>query len=234
MTSWSNVRAPARRAHWQGDKEAPPRDIGRHQRRPVDRAQRQDRQARAGLRQGRLLDLREGVTEKYPDAAYHMGSPGASIAIATLLSPERRAKRTTRRARHGRARVGPPHTASWCGPSIPSRIPAKPGYETSPRMTGSAGSPAYVGALPPSMRARADFLPIGSARAAILWRRPARAESVFVFDRGAGRELGKGPLVFPAHAPRRVGLRRGGRPAFMESLTAGRKIAVVVAVSKPA
>ena len=73
IRSGQSGRAPARRHLLAGRQREPGRDLGGDQRRAADRAQRQDRQAGSGIRQGRLRRSARGSRREISECALSHG-----------------------------------------------------------------------------------------------------------------------------------------------------------------
>ena len=159
------VGAPLRGVtYWQGDRGHPPRIL-------------------AGLSDGRLValdaktgtlvpgfgkegtvDLRVGVTEKFPKAAYHLGSPGAIYRNLFITGAQGKEDDPDGPAMDVRAWSLDTGKHLWTFHTIPH--PGEKGYETWPKHSWvNAGSPANWGASTVDAERGLVFLPIGQPAA---------------------------------------------------------------------
>jgi len=146
-----------------------------------------------------IVDLRAGVTEKFPDAPYHMSTPGVIYRNLIITGAQGKEDDPDGPAMDVRAwdlRTG---MLVWTFHTIPH--PGEAGYETWPKDTWmTAGSPANWGAATVGRPARSGFSAHWPTRCPIFWRRPPWAEFIFFIDCGFGRQYWKGALVFPVNA----------------------------------
>ena len=121
-----------------------------------------------------VVDLRAGVTDKFPGAPYHMSSPGAIYRNLIITGAQGKEDDPDGPAMDVRAwdlRTG---KLVWTFHTIPH--PGEPGYETWPKDNWiTAGSPANWGAATIDEQRGLIFLPDRPACGAILRRRAARA-----------------------------------------------------------
>ena len=178
------------------------------------------------------VDLRAGVADKYPNAPYHMGSPGAivrNLIVTGAQGKEDEPGGPDMDVRAWDLRTG---KLVWTFHTIPH--PGEPGYETWPKdywMT--AGSPAYWGAATVDEKRGLIFLPIGQPAAQYYGgARPGQnlfSSSIVALDAMTGKMRWSFQLThhdvwdYDAEAA----------PALMDIVRDGKKIPVVVAVSKP-
>jgi quinoprotein glucose dehydrogenase len=229
----SKVGAPLRGvSYWPGDKENPPTIL-------------------AGTSDGKLLaidaktgkliskfgkdgaiDLRAGVTEKFPDALYHMSSPGAIYRNLIITGAQGKEDDPDGLAMDVRAwdlRTG---KLVWTFHTIPH--PGERGYETWPKDNWiTAGSPANWGAATVDEQRGLVFLPIGQP--ASQYYGGARngqnlySSSIVALDANTGRVRWYFQLThhdvwdYDAEAA----------PTLMDIVRNGKTVPVVVAVSKP-
>ena len=227
------VAAPLRGVtYWDGDKQAPPQIL-------------------AGTSDGRLLalnaktgklvpgfgtegavDLRTGVADKFPGAAYHMASPG--MIYRNLIITGAQGKEDDPDGPAMDVRAWGLHTGKlvWTFHTIPH--PGESGYATWPPNNWiTAGSPANWGAGTVDAQRGLIFLPIGQPAAQ--YYGGARhgnnlySSSIVALDAATGKPRWDFQLThhdvwdYDAEAS----------PSIMDVVQNGRKIPVVVAVSKP-
>ena len=227
------VAAPLRGVtYWDGDKQAPPQIL-------------------AGTSDGRLLalnaktgklvpgfgtegavDLRTGVADKFPGAAYHMASPG--MIYRNLIITGAQGKEDDPDGPAMDVRAWDLHTGKlvWTFHTIPH--PGESGYATWPPNNWiTAGSPANWGAGTVDAQRGLIFLPIGQPAAQ--YYGGARhgnnlySSSIVALDAATGKPRWDFQLThhdvwdYDAEAS----------PSIMDVVQNGRKIPVVVAVSKP-
>jgi len=228
-----NVSAPLRGvAYWQGDPTHPAQIL-------------------AGTMDGRLLainaktgklvpgfgdegavDLRAGVADKYPKSPYHMGSPGPifrHLIITGAQGKEDEPGGPDMDVRAWDLRTG---KLVWTFHTIPH--PGEAGYETWPKdYWMNAGSPACWGAATVDEKRGLIFLPIGQPAAQYYGgARPGQnlySSSIVALEAMTGKVRWSFQLThhdlwdYDAEAA----------PALMDIVRDGKKIPVVVAVSKP-
>ncbi len=219
-------------SYWPGDATAPPTIL-------------------AGTSDGRLLalnaktgklvpgfgkegtvDLRVGVTEKFPNAPYHMSSPG--MVYRNLIVTGAQGKEDDPDGPAMDVRAWDLHTGKleWTFHTIPH--PGEAGYETWPKDNWqTAGSPANWGAATLDAARGLIFMPIGQPAAQYYGgARPGQnlySSSIVALDANTGKMRWSFQLThhdlwdYDAEAA----------PSLMEILHDGKKIPVVVAVSKP-
>jgi quinoprotein glucose dehydrogenase len=227
------VAAPLRGVtYWEGDKDTPP-------------------QLLAGTSDGRLLalnaktgklvpgfgtegavDLRAGVADKFPGAAYHISSPG--MIYRNLIITGAQGKEDDPDGPAMDVRAWDLHTGKlvWTFHTIPH--PGESGYATWPPNNWiTAGSPANWGAGTVDAQRSLVFLPIGQPAAQ--YYGGARhgnnlySSSIVALDAATGKTRWYFQLThhdvwdYDAEAS----------PSMMDVAQDGRKIPVVVAISKP-
>jgi glucose dehydrogenase len=205
----------------------------------------------AGLSDGRLLalnaktgkpvpgfgnegavNLRAGVADRFPKAAYHMSSPGA--IFRNLIITGAQGKEDDAEGPAMDVRAWDLHTGRlvWTFHTIPH--PGEPGYETWPKdYWQTAGTPANWGAATVDAPRGLVFLPIGQPAAQYYGgARPGQnlySSSIVALDAKTGKPRWHFQLThhdvwdYDAEAA----------PALAEVTRDGKRIPVVVAVSKP-
>jgi len=179
-----------------------------------------------------VLDLRSGVTARFPDAPYHMSSPGAIFRNLLITGAQGKEDDPDGPAMDVRAWDVAMGRLVWTFRTIPH--PGEAGYETWPNNNWiAAGSPANWGAATVSAQRGLVFLPIGQPAAQ--YYGGARhgqnlySSSIVALEAPTGKVRWHFQLThhdvwdYDAEAA----------PALMEISRAGKKIPVVVAVSKP-
>src|SRR6202050_2799245 len=227
------VSAPLRGvAYWQGDPTHPP-------------------QVLAGTMDGRLLainaktgklvpgfgaegavTLRAGVADKYPNAPYHMGSPGAIFRNLIVTGAQGKEDDPDGPAMDVRAWDLQNGKLVWTFPPIPH--PGEPGYETWPRDNWLiAGSPAHWGAATIDEQRGLIFLPIGQP-AAQYYGGARHGQNLFSSSIVALDALtGKMRWYFQLTHHDVWDYDAEAAPSLMDVVQNGKKIPVVVGVSKP-
>jgi glucose dehydrogenase len=178
------------------------------------------------------LNLRAGVTEKFPNAPYHMSSPG--LVYKNLIVTGAQGKEDDPEGPAMDVRAWDLHTGKlvWTFHTIPH--PGEAGYETWPKdYWVTAGSPSNWGAITFDAQRGLIFLPIGQPAAQYYGgARPGRnlySCSIVALDANTGKVRWSFQLThhdlwdYDAEAA----------PSLMEIARDGKKIPVVVAVSKP-
>ncbi len=178
------------------------------------------------------LNLRQGVTEKFPDAPYHMSSPG--VIYRNLIITGAQGKEDDADGPAMDVRAWDLHTGKlvWTFHTIPH--PGEAGYETWPKDYWiTAGSPANWGAVTLDAQRGLVFLPIGQPAAQ--YYGGARhgqnlySSSIVALDAATGAVRWHFQLThhdlwdYDAEAA----------PSFIDVVRDGKKIPAVVAVSKP-
>ena len=219
-------------SYWQGDKDNPSLILG-----GTSDGKLIALDARTGklfLKFGKdgVVDLRAGVTEKFPDAPYHMSSPGAIYRNLIITGAQGKEDDPDGPAMDVRAwdiRTG---KLVWTFHTIPH--PGERGYETWPKENWlTAGSPANWGAATVDEQRGLVFLPIGQP--ASQYYGGARngqnlySSSIVALDAGTGKVRWYFQLThhdlwdYDAEAA----------PSLMNVIRNGKTIPVVVAISKP-
>src|SRR5580698_8749156 len=178
------------------------------------------------------VNLRAGVADKYPQSPYHMGSPGTifrNLIVTGAQGKEDDPGGPDMDVRAWDLRTG---KLVWTFHTIPR--PGETGYETWPKdYWMNAGSPAYWGAATVDDKRGLIFLPIGQPAAQYYGgARPGQnlfSSSIVALDAMTGKMRWSFQLThhdvwdYDAEAA----------PALMDIMRDGKKIPVVVAVSKP-
>jgi len=178
------------------------------------------------------VDLRAGVTERFPTAPYHMASPG--MVYRNLIVTGAQGKEDDPEGPAMDVRAWDLHNGKlvWTFHTIPH--PGEPGYETWPKDNWiTAGSPANWGAATLDAQRGLIFLPIGQPAAQYYGGarhgRNLYSSSIVALDANTGKIRWSFQLThhdlwdYDAEAA----------PSLMEVTRDGKKIPVVVAVSKP-
>jgi len=178
------------------------------------------------------LNLRQQVTDKFPDAAYHMSSPG--VIYRDMIITGAQGKEDDPDGPAMDVRAWDLHTGklAWTFHTIPH--PGETGYETWPKDNWvNAGSPANWGAATLDAQRGLIFLPIGQPAAQ--YYGGARhgqnlySSSIVALDAATGSVRWHFQLThhdvwdYDAEAA----------PSLMDVMHEGKKIPAVVAVSKP-
>ena len=178
------------------------------------------------------LDLRPGVAEKFPKMPYHMSSPGViykNLIITGAQGQEENPDGPAMDVRGWDLRTG---KLAWTFHTIPH--PGEPGYDTWPKdYWVTAGSPANWGAATVDMERGLVFLPIGQPASQYYGgARPGQnlySSSIVALDANTGEVRWSFQLThhdmwdYDAEAA----------PTLMDVVRDGKKVPVVVAVSKP-
>jgi glucose dehydrogenase len=218
--------------YWQGDKESPPQILGGTSDGRLIALNAQTGKPVPGFGKEGFVDLRVGVTDKFPDAAYHMASPG--VIFRNLIITGAQGKEDDPDGPAMDVRAWDLHTGKlvWTFHTIPH--PGEPGYETWPKDNWlTAGSPANWGAATIDAQRGLIFLPIGEPAAQ--YYGGARhgnnlySSSIVALDANTGALRWHFQLThhdvwdYDAEAA----------PTLMDLVHDGKKVPVVVAVSKP-
>ena len=218
--------------YWQGDKDNPPAILaGTSEGRLIALNAKTGKLVRGFGKEG-IVDLRAGVTEKFPDAPYHMSTPGVIYRNMIITGAQGKEDDPDGPAMDVRAwdlRTG---MLVWTFHTIPH--PGEAGYETWPKDNWmTAGSPANWGAATVDAQRGLVFLPIGQPAAQYFGgARPGRnlySSSIVALDAGTGKVRWYFQLThhdvwdYDAEAA----------PSLMDVVRDGKNIPVVVAISKP-
>jgi len=218
--------------YWEGDENIPPEILaGTSDGRLLALNAKTGKLVPGFGREG-ALDLRQGVTEKFPNAAYHMSSPGVIYRNLIITGAQGKEDDPDGPAMDLRAwdlRTG---KLIWTFHTIPH--PGEAGYETWPKDNWvTAGSPANWGAATLDAQRGLIFLPIGQPAAQ--YYGGARhgqnlySSSIVALDAATGRLRWYFQLThhdlwdYDAEAS----------PSLIDLVRDGKRIPAVVAVSKP-
>jgi quinoprotein glucose dehydrogenase len=218
--------------YWQGDKEAPPEILAGTSDGHLIALNAKTGKLVPGFGKEGILDLRAGVTDKFPNAAYHMASPG--VIYRSLIITGAQGKEDDPDGPAMDVRAWDLHTGKlvWTFHTLPH--PGEPGSETWPKDNWiTAGSPANWGATTLDAQRGLIFLPIGQPAAQ--YYGGARhgqnlySSSIVALEAATGKVRWHFQLThhdvwdYDAEAA----------PSLMDIVHDGKKIPVVVAVSKP-
>jgi quinoprotein glucose dehydrogenase len=227
------IGAPLRGVtYWQGDRESPPQILAGTSDGRLIALNAETGKLVPGFGVEGMVDLRAGVTEKYPTAPYHMSSPGAIYRNLIITGAQGKEDDPDGPAMDVRAWDLHTGKAVWTFHTIPH--PGEPGYETWPRDNWiSAGSPSNWGAATVDAARGLVFLPIGQP--APQYYGGARhgqnlySSSIVALD----ATTGKVSWFFQLTHHDLWDYDAEAAPSLMDVVHDGKKIAVVVAVSKP-
>jgi glucose dehydrogenase len=227
------VGAPLRGVtYWQGDKGASPQIFAGTSDGRLIALNAKTGKLIPGFGKEGTVDLRAGVTEMFPKAPYHMSSPG--VIYKNLIVTGAQGKEDDPDGPAMDVRAWDLHTGKlrWTFHTIPH--PGESGYETWPGDNWrTAGSPANWGAATVDAERGLIFLPIGQPAAQ--YYGGARhgqnlySSSIVALDANTGMVRWHFQLThhdlwdYDAEAA----------PSLMEVVHEGKRIPVVVAVSKP-
>jgi quinoprotein glucose dehydrogenase len=227
------VAAPLRGVtHWRGDKTAPAEILAGTSDGHLLAINAKTGKLVPGFGVEGSLNLRQNVTEKFPDAAYHMSSPG--LIYRNLIITGAQGKEDDPDGPAMDVRAWDLHTGEliWTFHTIPH--PGESGYETWPKdYWVTAGSPANWGAATLDAQRGLLFLPIGQPAAQ--YYGGARhgqnlySSSIVALDAATGAVRWRFQLThhdlwdYDAEAA----------PSLIDVVRQGKKIPAVVAVSKP-
>src|SRR6202162_2653350 len=179
-----------------------------------------------------VVDLRAGVTEKFPTAPYHMSSPGViynNLIITGAQGKEDDPDGPAMDVRAWDLRTG---KLVWTFHTIPH--PGEAGYETWPKDNWmAAGSPANWGAATVDAERGLLFWPIGRP-AAQYYGRARHGQNLFSSSIVAlDANTGKVRWYFQLTHHDVWDYDAEAAPSLMDVIRDGKKIPVVVALSKP-
>ena len=227
------VGAPMRGVtYWQGDREHAPLILAGTSDGRLIALNAKTGKLAPGFGTEGVINLRAGVADKFPDAQYHMSSPGTIYRNLIITGAQGKEDDPDGPAMDVRAwdlRTG---KLVWTFHTIPH--PGEPGYDTWPKDNWiTAGSPANWGAATVDEQRGLIFLPIGQPAAQ--YYGGARhgqnlySASIVALDANTGKMRWYFQLThhdvwdYDAEA----------MPALAEVVRDGKKIPVVVAISKP-
>jgi glucose dehydrogenase len=217
---------------WQGDGQAPPQILAGASDGRLIALNAKTGKPVPGFGNEGTVDLRAGVADKFPGAPYHMSSPG--IVYRNLIVTGAQGKEDDPDGPAMDVRAWDLHTGKlvWTFHTIPH--PGEAGYETWPKDNWlTAGSPANWGAATLDAQRGLLFLPIGQPAAqyygAARHGQNLYSCSIVALDANTGKLRWSFQLThhdlwdYDAEAA----------PSLMEVVREGKKIPVVVAISKP-
>jgi len=217
--------------YWQGDSDHPPEIlVSTSEGRLIALSAKTGKIVEAFGTDG-MVDLRAGVTEKFPEAPYHMSSPG--VIYRNLIITGAQGKEDDPDGPAMDVRAWDLRTAKlvWTFHTIPH--PGEPGYQTWPKDNWvTAGSPSFWGAATIDTDRGLIFLPIGQPAAQ--YYGGARngmnlySSSIVALDANTGKV--RWHFQMTHHDLWDYDAEAG--PSLMEITHDGKKIPVVVAVSK--
>jgi len=218
--------------YWQGDKDNPPAILAGTSEGRLIALNAKTGKLVSGFGKEGVVDLRIGVADKFPSALYHMSSPG--VIYRNLIITGAQGKEDDPDGPAMDVRAWDLHTGKlvWTFHTIPH--PGEPGYETWPKDNWmAAGSPANWGAATVDSERGLVFLPIGQPAAQYFGgARPGQnlySSSIVALDANTGKVRWYFQLThhdvwdYDAEAA----------PSLLDVIREGKKIPVVVAVSKP-
>ncbi len=218
--------------YWQGDKDDPARIFVGTSDGHLLALNAETGKAVQGFGADGQVNLRDGVTEKFPKMPYHMSSPGTiyhNLIITGAQGMEEDPDGPAMDVRAWDTRTG---KLAWTFHTIPH--PGEPGYETWPKDNWiTAGSPAPWGPGTVDTQRGLIFLPIGQP--ASQYYGGARegqnlySSSIVALDANTG----KVKWYFQITHHDMWDYDAEAAPSLMELTHDGKKIPVVVAISKP-
>ena len=218
--------------YWAGDKESPAEILAGSSDGRLLALNAKTGQLVPGFGNEGAVDLRAGVADKFPNAPYHMSSPGTVYRNVIITGAQGQEDNPDGPAMDVRAWDLHNGKLVWTFHTIPH--PGEPGYETWPKdYWVNAGSPANWGAGTLDAQRGLIFLPIGQPASQYYGgARPGQnlySCSIIALDANTGKVRWSFQLThhdlwdYDAEAT----------PALMDVVRNGKKIAVVVAISKP-
>ena len=228
-----NVAAPLRGVtYWQGDKERASRIYAGLSNGRLIALDAKTGKLIPGFGKEGILDLRVGVTDKFPESPYHMSSPATIFRSLLITGAQGKEDDPDGPAMDVRAWQLATGQLAWTFHTIPH--PGEAAYETWPKDNWiTAGSPSNWGAATVDAQRGLVFLPIGQPAAQ--YYGGARhgqnlySSSIVALDAATGKVRWHFQLThhdvwdYDAEAA----------PTLMEISRDGKTIPVVVAVSKP-
>lgn len=219
-------------SYWAGDANAPPAILAGTSDGRLIALNAKTGKLVPGFADEGTLNLRAGVTEKFPNAPYHMSSPGLIYKHLIVTGAQGKEDDAEGPAMDVRAWDLHTGTLAWTFHTIPH--PGEAGYETWPKdYWVTAGTPSNWGAITLDAQRGLIFLPIGQPAAQYYGgARPGQnlySCSIVALDANTGKlrwsfQLSHHDLWdYDAEAA----------PSLMEIVRDGKKIPVVVAISKP-
>jgi quinoprotein glucose dehydrogenase len=218
--------------YWPGDKDNPPAILAGTSEGRLIALNAKTGKLVPGFGKEGVVDLRAGVTEKFPTAPYHMSSPGViynNLIITGAQGKEDDPDGPAMDVRAWDLRTG---KLAWTFHTIPH--PGEPGYETWPKDNWmAAGSPANWGAATIDAQRGLVFLPIGQP-AAQYYGGARHGQNLFSSSIVAlDANTGKVRWYFQLTHHDLWDYDAEAAPSLMDVIQNGKKIPVVVALSKP-
>jgi len=229
----SNVGAPLRGVtYWPGNSQQAPRILAGLSNGQLIALNAKTGKLVPGFGNEGVVDLRAGVTDKFPAAPYHMSSPGAIFQNLLITGAQGKEDDPDGPAMDVRAWDVTTGKLVWTFHTIP--YPGEAGYETWPKDNWiRAGSPANWGAATVDAGRGLVFLPIGQPAAQYYGGerhgQNLYSSSIVALEAATGKVRWHFQLThhdvwdYDSEAS----------PALMELTRDGQKIPVAVAVSKP-
>jgi glucose dehydrogenase len=218
--------------YWRGDSQAPPQILAGTSDGRLIALNAKTGKLVPGFGKEGTVDLRAGVTDKFPTAPYHMSSPGA--IYRNLIITGAQGKEDDPDGPAMDVRAWDLHTGKlvWTFHTIPH--PGEPGYETWPKDNWiTAGSPANWGAATLDAERGLIFLPVGQP-AAQYYGGARHGQNLYSCSIVAlDANTGKLRWSFQMTHHDLWDYDAEAAPSLMEVVHDGKKIPVVVAVSKP-
>jgi glucose dehydrogenase len=218
--------------YWRGDKDNLPRILAGTSSGQLIALNAKTGKLVPGFGAGGTVDLKAGVSGKFPQAPYHMSSPGVIYKTLIITGAQGKEDDPDGPAMDVRAWDVRTGALAWTFHTIPH--PGEAGYETWPKENWiTAGSPANWGAATVDVDRGLIFLPIGQPAAqyygAARHGQNLFSSSIVALDANTGKVRWYFQLThhdvwdYDAEAA----------PSLMEIARDGKKIPVVVAISKP-
>jgi glucose dehydrogenase len=226
-------RAPTRGVtYWSGDKDAGPRILAGTSDGRLIALDAMTGKLVPGFGNDGVIDLKVGVSEKFPDQPYRMSSPGViyrNLIITGAAGKEGDAEGPAMDVRAWDLQTG---KLTWTFHTIPH--PGELGYETWPKdYWVTAGTPAQWGPGTVDVRRGMVFLPIGQPAGDYYgaWRKGQNlhSSSIVALDANTGKLKWHFQLTHHDIWDYDV----SAAPTLMDVVQNGKTIPVVVAVSKP-
>jgi glucose dehydrogenase len=218
--------------YWQGDKDAPPQILAGTSDGHLIALNAKTGKLVPGFGKEGTVNLRDGVTEKFPTAPYHMSSPG--VVFRNLIITGAQGKEDDPDGPAMDVRAWDLHTGklAWTFHTIPH--PGQAGYDTWPKDNWvTAGSPANWGAATLDAQRGLIFLPIGQP-AAQYYGGARHGQNLYSSSIVAlNANTGDVRWYFQLTHHDLWDYDAEAAPSLMELVHEGKKIPVVVAVSKP-
>jgi glucose dehydrogenase len=218
--------------YWPGDKDNPPAILAGTSEGRLIALNAKTGKLVPGFGKEGVVDLRAGVTEKFPTAPYHMSSPGViynNLIITGAQGKEDDPDGPAMDVRAWDLRTG---KLVWTFHTIPH--PGEAGYETWPKDNWmAAGSPANWGAATVDAQRGLIFLPIGQP-AAQYYGGARHGQNLFSSSIVAlDANTGKVRWYFQLTHHDMWDYDAEAAPSLMDVIRDGKKVPVVVALSKP-